>query len=151
MAFTPIDQTTPLYPDFPQGIQVVAPLQHVMNIDCSGAPNYPAATWGQVYIVTVAGRIGGIYGVHVPLDALLFCNVDISPSGDQALVGNNWKIYGEVSGVSLWKLDNNGDATPFTTGIGLWYINDNGDLVPSTTVQADLYWIIDNKGDLELI
>jgi hypothetical protein len=97
MAFQSIDQTEPVYPDFPQGIQVVAPNMGIMNIDCSGNPNYPAAVWGNIYIVTVAGKIGGSAGIDVEIGNLLFSNA-INPSGDQATVGGHWTIFGELGG-----------------------------------------------------
>lgn len=61
-------------------------------IDCSGNPNYPAANSGDVYIVSVAGKIGGASGINVEVQDMLICRVDSSPSGDQAAVGANWNI-----------------------------------------------------------
>lgn len=60
-------------------------------IDCSGNPNYPAATIGDIYEVSVKGKIGGAAGVPVEPGDLLICFVT-SPAGTQAAVGANWDI-----------------------------------------------------------
>jgi len=61
-------------------------------IDCSGNPNYPAADAGHVYLVTVAGKIGGAAGPAVEIGDMIICHVDSSASGDHATVGANWSI-----------------------------------------------------------
>jgi len=62
------------------------------NIDCSGNPNYPAADAGHVYVVSVAGKIGGASGTVVTVADIAICIVDGSASGTQAAVGANWII-----------------------------------------------------------
>jgi hypothetical protein len=59
-------------------------------IDCSLDPNYPAADAGHVYIVSVAGNIGGGAGPDVEVGDMLICMVDSTASGDHATVGPNW-------------------------------------------------------------
>lgn len=61
-------------------------------IDCSTNPNYPAADAGNVYIVSVAGKIGGASGTNVEIGDMLVCNTDSTSSGDQATVGAYWNI-----------------------------------------------------------
>jgi len=61
-------------------------------IDCSLNPNYPAANAGHVYKVSVAGKIGGASGVTVEINDSLRCDVDDSPGGTQAEVGDDWSI-----------------------------------------------------------
>jgi hypothetical protein len=61
-------------------------------LDCSGAPDYPAANTGDVYIVSVAGRIGGASGVNVLQAAMLVCMEDGTAPGTQADVGGRWAI-----------------------------------------------------------
>ena len=58
-------------------------------LDCSGAPNYPAANTGDVaYIVSVAGRIGGASGINVLQAAMLVCTADgTATSGAQGGCG----------------------------------------------------------------
>lgn len=60
--------------------------------DCSANPNYPAASAGWTYKVSVAGKIGGASGVVVEVGDSLTCLVDSSASGNQATVGANWLI-----------------------------------------------------------
>jgi hypothetical protein len=62
-------------------------------IDCSATPNYPAADAGNTYRVSVAGKIGGASGLDVTLGAILICNTDSTPSGNQATVGAYWDIF----------------------------------------------------------
>lgn len=61
-------------------------------IDCSTNPNYPAADAGDVYFVSVAGKIGGASGVDVEVGDMLICNTDSTASGDHATVGIYWNI-----------------------------------------------------------
>lgn len=62
------------------------------TIDCSAAPNYPAADDGDVYIVSAPGKIGGASGVNVGTAAMLLCMTDATLSGTQAAVGAQWAI-----------------------------------------------------------
>lgn len=61
-------------------------------IDCSANPNYPAASAGHTYKVSVAGKIGGGSGINVEVGDTLYCTVDSTSSGTQAGVGANWVI-----------------------------------------------------------
>lgn len=61
-------------------------------IDCSANPNYPAASAGWTYKVSVAGKIGGASGINVEVGDTLTCIVDGSAAGNQATVGANWII-----------------------------------------------------------
>lgn len=61
-------------------------------LDCSANPNYPAASAGWAYVVSVAGKIGGASGKTVEVGDIALCLVDSSASGDQATVGANWTI-----------------------------------------------------------
>lgn len=60
--------------------------------DCSANPNYPAASRGDTYRVSVAGKIGGASGVTVEVGDFFICNTDSTASGDQAAVGANWNV-----------------------------------------------------------
>lgn len=62
------------------------------SIDCSTNPNYPAANAGDIYVVSVAGKIGGASGPSVDVGDWIVCNVDGTPSGTHAAVGANWAI-----------------------------------------------------------
>ncbi|RLD56517.1 MAG: hypothetical protein DRI97_07285, partial [Bacteroidetes bacterium] len=61
-------------------------------IDCSTNPDYPAADAGDLYVVSVAGKIGGASGVNVEVGDWLLCNTDSTATGDHATVGANWDI-----------------------------------------------------------
>lgn len=61
-------------------------------IDASTNPNYPAASAGHTYRISVAGKIGGASGVNVEVGDIAICYVDGTASGTQATVGNNWNI-----------------------------------------------------------
>ena len=60
--------------------------------DCSGNPNYPAANAGEMYRVSVAGKIGGASGVAVEAGDFYICNTDGTSAGNQATVGANWNV-----------------------------------------------------------
>ena len=60
-------------------------------IDCSANPNYPAASKGDVYRTTVAGKIGGASGQSVDVGDLIIASAD-NAGGTQAAVGANWYI-----------------------------------------------------------
>lgn len=69
-------------------------------IDCSTNPNYPAADAGDLYVVSVSGKIGGASGLDVVAGDLILCKVDATASGTQAAVGANWDTVSR-------RLDNN--------------------------------------------
>jgi hypothetical protein len=61
-------------------------------IDCSENPNYPAANAGDVYKVSVAGKIGGASGPNVESGDILLCDTDSTAAGNHATVGSHWGI-----------------------------------------------------------
>lgn len=61
------------------------------TIDCSANPNYPAASKGDVYVVSVAGLIGGGAGIAVQAGDALVALAD-NAGGTQAAVGSSWSI-----------------------------------------------------------
>ncbi len=60
-------------------------------IDASANPNYPAASAGDLYRISVAGKIGGGAGVNVEVGDLAFAIAD-NAGGTQAAVGASWSI-----------------------------------------------------------
>lgn len=77
-------------------------LIYLGSIDCSTNPNYPTGNAGDLYIVSVAGKIGGASGTNVEIGDMVICNTDDTPSGDQATVGQYWDIIqGNLDGVVL--------------------------------------------------
>jgi hypothetical protein len=61
-------------------------------IDCSSNPDYPAANAGELYIASVAGKIGGASGTSVEPGDMIICNTDSTVTGTQAAVGTYWNI-----------------------------------------------------------
>jgi hypothetical protein len=61
-------------------------------IDCSANPNYPAADAGNIYKVSVAGKIGGASGTNVEVGDSIWCITDGTSAGTQAGVGANWVV-----------------------------------------------------------
>ena len=57
--------------------------------DCSANPNYPAASKGDAYRVTVAGKIGGASGVAVEVGDVFIASAD-NAGGTQAAVDTSW-------------------------------------------------------------
>lgn len=60
--------------------------------DCSGNPNYPAADAGHLYIVSVAGKIGGASGISVEAGDSFICKTDGTAAGTQAQRGASWNV-----------------------------------------------------------
>lgn len=61
-------------------------------IDASTNPNYPAASAGHTYKISVAGKIGGASGPNVEVGDTATALVDASAAGTHATVGANWII-----------------------------------------------------------
>lgn len=59
--------------------------------DCSGNPNYPAASKGDAYVVSVAGKIGGASGTSVDVGDVYLAKAD-NAGGTQASVGTSWTV-----------------------------------------------------------
>jgi|GEM_PF-3230053 len=104
-------------------------------IDASTNPNYPAANAGDMYKISVAGKIGGASGATVEVGDTILCNTDSTASGDQATVGSKWNILqtnidgavtGPASAVSANIATFNG-----TTGK---VIQDSGKALPSGAI-----------------
>ena len=62
------------------------------TIDASTNPNYPAADAGHMYVISVAGKIGGASGEAVEVGDMILCLTDSTAAGDQATVGGDWNI-----------------------------------------------------------
>lgn len=61
------------------------------NIDASANPNYPAASKGDSYVITVAGKVGGASGKVVQIGDYVIAKAD-NAGGTEASVGTNWFI-----------------------------------------------------------
>ena len=60
-------------------------------IDCSANPNYPSASAGDTYRVSVAGKIGGASGIIVEVGDLIIAMAD-NAGGTHASVGSSWAV-----------------------------------------------------------
>lgn len=67
------------------------------EIDCSGSPNFPAASRGDCYVVSVAGLIGNVLGLYVRVGTLLIAQND-NAGGDLETAGVDWFVVGNASG-----------------------------------------------------
>ena len=67
------------------------PMEFKGVIDASSNPNYPAASVGYTYYVSVSGKIGGVSGVSVTSGDIIICNTT-NAGGDQATVGADFDI-----------------------------------------------------------
>jgi hypothetical protein len=64
-------------------------LDYKGTTDCSANPNYPAASKGDTYIVSVAGKIGGASGTVVDAGDWFIAKAD-NAGGTEASVGSSW-------------------------------------------------------------
>jgi hypothetical protein len=62
------------------------------SVDCSANPNYPAAVIGDLYRVSVAGKIGGASGTTVRIKDWFVAIAD-NAGGTQAAVGASWEVW----------------------------------------------------------
>lgn len=106
-------------------------------IDCGTNPNYPAADAGHVYVVSVAGKIGGASGEVVAAGDLILCKVDGSPSGTQAAVGANWDIleHSQLNVPLYTAITSSGTAGNYTT----YFLNASSGEVILTLPAAATY------------
>jgi hypothetical protein len=89
---TPVNENTSISQLATSIAGVADTLVYKGTIDCSANPNYPAADAGHIYIVSVAGKIGGASGIVVEAGDLFVCKTDGTSSGTQAAVGANWDV-----------------------------------------------------------
>ncbi len=61
------------------------------STDCSGNPNYPSASKGDSYVVSVAGKIGGASGKSVDVGDVYLATAD-NAGGTEASVGTSWVV-----------------------------------------------------------
>lgn len=61
------------------------------STDASGNPNYPAASKGDAYVVSVAGKVGGASGKSVEVGDMYVATAD-NAGGTEASVGSSWTV-----------------------------------------------------------
>jgi len=80
------------------------------STDASSNPNYPAASKGDAYYVTVAGKIGGASGTSVDVGDVYVANAD-NAGGTQAAVGTSWFLLEHNLVGALLSANNLSDLT----------------------------------------
>lgn len=60
-------------------------------INASTNPNYPAGQVGDAYTISVAGKIGGIFGDDVQVRDVIYCTQN-NAGGDKETAGHAWNI-----------------------------------------------------------
>jgi len=103
-------------------------------IDCSTNPNYPAASAGWTYMVSVAGKVGGSSGLAVDMGDMIICLAD-NAGGTQAGVGSSWQVEG-ASLPGLTTVGNNLATLPNPGAVT--YLKINGDNSVATRTAAQL-------------
>jgi hypothetical protein len=116
-------------------------------IDCSANPNYPAADAGNLYKISVAGKIGGASGPNVEVGDTIYCITDATIAGTQAAQGSHWVITqvntdGAVIGPAS-ATNNNLAVFDGTTGK---IIKDSGVAAPTGTNTGDQTSVSGNAG-----
>lgn len=93
---------------------VTGALTYQGSIDASTNPNYPAATKGWLYVITVAGKIGGASGMSVDVGDAVFANAT-NAGGTQASVGASWDVLEHNLVGALLSANNLSDVTNAAT------------------------------------
>ena len=83
----PTDAATKQYVD----TAVTGTLNFKGSTDASANPNYPVANKGDVYVVSVAGKIGGASGTLVDIGDEYFATAN-NAGGTQVAVGASWAV-----------------------------------------------------------
>ncbi|MBL9085263.1 MAG: hypothetical protein JNK76_25885, partial [Planctomycetales bacterium] len=60
--------------------------------DASANPNYPAASKGDAYTISVAGKVGGASGKTVEVGDVIVATAD-NAGGAEASVGTSWTVW----------------------------------------------------------
>ena len=100
---------------------VTGVLEFKGSIDASANPNYPAASTGDLYYVSVAGKVGGASGKDVAVGDAVIAKAD-NAGGDEAAVGTSWFVLEKNLNGALLSANNLSDvanASTARTNLGL--------------------------------
>jgi hypothetical protein len=102
-------------------------------IDCSTNPNYPAATEGQYWRVSVAGKIGGGSGVAVEAGDEILC-IATNAGGTEAQVGASFMlIQKNMIPCTVAVAQTGSNNTDFVTALTLAGVLNGGSAFATTT------------------
>jgi hypothetical protein len=102
-------------------------LQYKGVINASSNPNYPAASAGHMYLISVGGKIGGASGPNVEVGDMLVCKTDGTASGDEATVGAQWSIIQKnIDGAVTGPASSTGGNLPTFNGTTGKVVQDSG-------------------------
>lgn len=106
---------------------VVGLLDFKGSTDASGNPNYPAASAGDAYVISVAGKIGGASGKSVDVGDVVVASVD-NAGGTEAGVGTSWFVLEHNLAGTLLSANNLSDlasAATARTNLGATTVGSN--------------------------
>ncbi len=87
------------------------------STDASANPNYPAASKGDAYVVSVAGKIGGASGKSVDVGDVYLAKAD-NAGGTEASVGTSWTVLEHNLVGALLSANNLSDVGNAATAFG---------------------------------
>lgn len=87
------------------------------STDASGNPNYPAASKGDAYVVSVAGKVGGASGKNVEVGDMYIATAD-NAGGTEASVGTSWTVLEHNLVGALLSANNLSDVGNAATAFG---------------------------------
>jgi hypothetical protein len=87
------------------------------STDASANPNYPSASKGDTYVVSVAGKIGGASGKSVEIGDMYVATAD-NAGGTEAAVGSSWSVLQHNLVGALLASNNLSDVANAATAFG---------------------------------
>jgi hypothetical protein len=125
-------------------------LDYQGDLDCSANPNYPAASKGDAYTVSVAGKVGGGSGISVDIGDTVIAKAD-NAGGTQASVGASWFLLEHNLAGALLAANNLSDVASAATArsnIGATTVGGNVFTLPNPSAVRYLRVNADNSVDL---
>lgn len=108
---------TTAYTDGAIATAVTGLLEFKGSTDASSNPNYPAASKGDAYVVSVAGKVGGASGKSVDVGDMYIATAD-NAGGTEASVGTSWTVLEHNLVGALLGSNNLSDVANAATAFG---------------------------------
>lgn len=112
------------------------------SLDCSTNPNYPAASQGDAYYVSVAGKIGGASGESVDVGDTIIASAD-NAGGTEAAVGTSWFVIEHNLAGALLAANNLSDLTNAVTARTNLGLTANGSSLVTAADYAAMRGLLD--------